>query len=97
MDAFRIHDVGGCTMTRLAKRGGRFAIGAHEQTEEESQCYRRWARASYVIDFAVFAGLLIGVSLYDRRSAQPGHHQVTSGIEQPDGGKLASQVRSMRE
>jgi hypothetical protein len=94
---FRILVVGGATMTKLAMGSRRASVGTHEQTEEDRKCYRRWARASYVIDFAVFAGLLIGFSLYDRQSARPAQHELTSSIEERDAGKLASHERKLRE
>lgn len=68
-------------MTRLAMRGLRSSASAPEQTEEERQCYRRWARASYVVDFVIFAALLVGFSLYDRQTSRPARNDLTAGID----------------
>lgn len=68
-------------MTRLAMRGSRSSASAPEQTEEERQCYRRWARASCVVDFVIFAALLIGFSLYDRQTSRPARNDLTARID----------------
>ena len=67
-------------MTRLVMRSTRFS--AHEATEEDRQTYRRWARASYLVDFIVFAALLIGFSLYERQGSRVAHDDLTAGIDQ---------------
>lgn len=66
-------------MTRLVMRSTRLSV--HEATEEDRQTYRRWARASYLVNFIVFAALLIGFSLYDRQGARMAHNDLTAGID----------------
>lgn len=68
-------------MTQLAMRGSRSSASPREQTEEERQCYRRWARASHVVDFILFAALLIGCSLYDRQASRMALNDLTAGVE----------------
>lgn len=67
-------------MTRLAMRGRHSSRPASAPTEEDRQTYRRWARASYVIDFMVFAALLIGFSLYDRQTSRTARNDLTAGV-----------------
>lgn len=68
-------------MTRLAMRSTHSSRPASAPTEEDRQTYRRWARASYVVDFIVFAALLIGFSLYDRQASRLARNDLTAGID----------------
>lgn len=68
-------------MTRLAMRSRHPSRPAFAPTEEDRQTYRRWARASYVIDFIVFAALLIGASLNDRQTSRLARNDLTAGID----------------
>lgn len=68
-------------MTRLAMRSTHSSRPASAPTEEDRQTYRRWARASYVIDFVVFAALLIGFSLYDRQTSRTARNDLTAGVD----------------
>lgn len=68
-------------MTRLAMRSRHPSKPAFAPTEEDRQTYRRWARASYIVDFLVFAALLIGFSLYDRQTSQTARNDLTAGVD----------------
>lgn len=67
-------------MSRLAMRGPVPPTDGHTESEEDRQCYRRWARASLLVDFSIFAVLLIGVSLYDRQTSQTVRNDLTAGL-----------------
>jgi hypothetical protein len=69
-------------MTRLAMRGMRSMTGM-SRTDEDRSTTRRWARAMCMIDFIVFAAVLIGVSLYDLRANQVADHVRTIGADAP--------------
>ncbi|MGY4505460.1 hypothetical protein ACVWYH_009417 [Bradyrhizobium sp. GM24.11] len=68
-------------MSRLAMRGSVPPTDRRTESEEDRQCYRRWARASYVVDFIVFAALLIGFSLYDRQTSRTERNDLTAGLD----------------
>lgn len=67
-------------MSKLAIRGSVPPTDGHTEFEEDRQCYRRWARGSLLVDFIVFAVLLIGVSLYDRQTSQTARNDLTAGL-----------------
>jgi hypothetical protein len=51
------------------------------ESEEDRQCYRRWARACYVVYLFILTALLIGFSLYDRQTSRVAHNSLTAGID----------------
>lgn len=69
-------------MTKLFMRSMRSSTGAN-RTEDDHSAYRRWARAMCIIDFVVFAALLVGVSLYDLRTNQMAHQARSISTDAP--------------
>lgn len=79
-------------MTRLAMHGSRLVTNLSRSGRDRA-VYRRWARAMCVIDFLIFAVLLIGVSLYDlRTNLMPDHARVT-GSDAPANLQTATSIR----
>lgn len=79
-------------MTRLAMHGSRLGTNLSRSGRDRA-VYRRWARAMCIIDFLIFAVLLIGVSLYDLRTNQIADHVRAIGSDAPSNLQTTAVIR----